>query len=510
MTLSRRDFLKLGLLATATAAACERDLSDLPVFLPTPVPLPPPGEPVATPPTPVPAAPPDRAWRFLNRAGYGPRPGELARVQALGYEAYVEAQLNPETLSDTTLEAIINGLPYYHRPAEELAALREDKRPEMLRDLYVVTLGSALFSTRQLYAAMVEFWSDHFHIYLHKAPIILPLKVVDDREVIRPNALGKFRDLLNASARSPAMLVYLDNVSNRRGSPNENYARELLELHTLGVDGGYSQADVAEAARVLTGWAIPRRGAEGGPVTLTPGLHDNAAKTVLGQAFPAGQGAQDIQQLLDLLAAHPATARHIAFKLTRRFVADTPPAALVERVAQTYLDSDGDIKAMLRTIFLSEEFAQAPPKLKRPLTYLVSSLRALGVQPQPDSSLGDWLGQLGQPLFAWPAPDGYPDVSQAWVNLLLPRWNFALALCQGEAPGLSAAWSDLDRAVGSRQTEALLSGYVRLLFNQSADATGLNFLQEYVGAGVVDSAESERRLRQCVALLLAGPAFQWM
>lgn len=509
MTFSRRDFLKLGVLATAAAAACERDLANLPVFLPTPVPLPSPGVPTPVAPTPAPAAPPDPALRFLNRAGYGPRPGDLARVQAMGYAAYVEAQLHPETLPDTTLDAIIDSLPYYHRPIEELVALREDKRPEMLRDLYVVTLGSALFSERQLVAAMVEFWSDHFHIYLHKAPVMLPLKMADDRAVIRPNALGKFRDLLNASARSPAMLVYLDNVSNRRGSPNENYARELLELHTLGVDGGYSQADVSEAARVLTGWTVPRRGAEGGPVTLLPALHDNTAKTVLGQPFPADQGEQDIQQLLDLLAMHPATAHHIAFKLTRRFVADEPPAALVERVAQTYLNSDGDIKAMLRTIFLSAEFAQAPPKLKRPVTFLISILRALGVQPQPDSALGDWLNLLGQPLFAWPAPNGYPDVNQAWVNLLLPRWNFALALCQGETPGLAVAWADLDRIVGSQQTEALLSGYAHLLLNQPLNGTTRDVLQRYVGAAAVDSAATERRLRQCVALLLAGPAFQW-
>ena len=508
MALSRRDFLKLGVLATAGATACGQEWSNLPVFLPTPA-----GRPTTAPrptPTLTPLPPPSRELKLLNRAGYGPRPGDLARAQQMGFEAYLEAQLNPESLDDSALEGALGDLPVYSRPLAELVAMRDNRRAEMLRDLSIVTLGSALFSQRQLYAAMVEFWSDHFHIFIHKAPALLPLKIVDDRETIRPNALGKFRDLLTASVHSPAMLVYLDNAANRRGAPNENYARELLELHTLGVNGGYTQNDVSEAARILTGWTIPRRGAEGGPVRLSPDLHDKAAKSVLGQSFPADQGEQDIQQLINLLAGHPATAQHLATKLVRRFVADEPPADLVSSVAQTFLATDGDIKAMLRVIFLSPTFAQAPPKLKRPYTFLASALRALAVRPGPESAIGEWLQQLGQPLFAWPAPDGYPDVGAAWMNYLLPRWSLALTLCDGTTPGLAVPWTTLERAVEATHTAPLLDAYAQLLLHRPLDAGTLALFQDYVGSERVDSAESQSRLRQCVALLLAGPAFQWM
>ncbi len=514
MGLSRRDFLRLGALAAATGAAtaCHGRPPYLPTFpsgndvTPTPWPTPPP---ISAPPAAI-----SREARLLNRAGYGPRPGDVERVQAMGFEAYLEQQLNPETLPDTTWESIAAGLPFYHQSLPDLLAIREEERAGLLTDLYIVTLGAALYSERQLYAAMVEFWSDHFYIYLRKNEAMLPLKLVDDRDVIRPHALGNFRDLLVASAHSPAMLAYLDNAFNRRGAPNENYARELLELHTLGVVSGYTQNDVLETARALTGWTVPRTALESntGPVqaTLVPLLHDDDAKTILGHTFPAHQGEQDIWQLLDMLASHPATAHHIATKLVRRFVADEPPPALTQEVAQTFLNSGGDIKAMLRVIFLSEAFATAPAKLKRPYHYLLSALRGLAVRPGADSDIGRWLNAMGQTLFGWPAPNGYPDVAAAWQHNLLPRWNFALALCQGVNPTLTPPWDELRLALGTTHVNTLLQAFGRWLWQRELDADTLAGLHDYIGADQLDTDEAEARWREAVALLLAAPPFQWM
>ena len=391
MSLSRRDFLKLGGLTavTATTAACStmgRELvqRELPEGLTA----------VATTTT-------DPIRRLLNRAGYGSRPGDVQRVAAMGLAAYLEEQLNPADIDDTATDLLLRNLTAYHMDISQL--IEEDER-DAIPDLIWSTVARALYSQRQLYEAMVEFWSDHFNIYVRKNEFTPALKIIDDREVIRPHALGKFRHLLFASAQSPAMLVYLDNVQNEKSHPNENYARELMELHTLGVHSGYTQADIQELARIFTGWSVARRGLQKGEFVFQPERHDDGEKHLLGHTVPAGQGQGDVAQALEILVTHPATAVFIATKLVRHFVADEPPSALVNRLAQTFTDSDGDIKSMLRVLFLSEEFANAPPKLKRPYTYFISSLRALQTDVGFHRGLWQWLQTLGQHLICLAAP----------------------------------------------------------------------------------------------------------
>ena len=495
MALSRRDFLKLGGLTavTATTAACStigRELAqhELPQLL-----------------TAVTATTNNPIHRLLNRAGYGPRPGDVERVTTMGFEAYLEEQLNPEGIEDTAVNLILRSLSTYQMDISQL--VEQDQR-DTIPDLIWATIARALYSQKQLYEVMVEFWSDHFNIYLRKNEFTPALKIIDDREVIRPHALGKFRDLLLASAQSPAMLVYLDNIHNEKSHPNENYARELMELHTLGVHGGYNQNDIQELARALTGWSVARRGRQKGKFVFQSEQHDDREKLLLGHALPAGQGQADVEQALEILLTHPATAVFIATKLVRRFVADEPPASLVNHVAQAFTDTDGDIKSMLRVIFLSEEFATAPPKLKRPYTYFISALRALQTDVGFQRSHFQWLQTLGQPLFHWPAPDGYPAVSSAWASNLLPRWNFALALSNGRLRRANPPLEDLLAAGQANSTSQTLHLFAHLLWGRPLDNPTFQQLHNYIGSDTLDR-QTEPRLRDALALMLASPAFQW-
>jgi len=512
MSLSRRDFLKLGGLAaaTATASACgvigrQVAQDELPEVLrvPTPVPT---DAPLTTPAAELPTAPVNPILRLLNRAGYGPRPGDLERVSEMGMEAYLDEQLNPEEIEDTAADLMIRNLTLYHMDVSQLV----DQEPkDAVRELIGATVARAIFSQRQLYEAMVEFWSDHFNIYLRKAKPMPLLKLIDDRDVIRPHALGKFRDLLFASAKSPAMLVYLDNVRNHKEEPNENYARELLELHTLGVNAGYTQKDVQEVARALTGWTVHLRGRHAGQFAFKEERHDFGEKQVLGHTLPAGQGEEDVEQVLELLLAHPATAVFIATKLVRRFVADDPPAALVERVAETFRQTDGDVKQMLRVIFLSDEFATAPPKLKRPFAFMVSALRAIHADVGQSRAIGRWMEWLGQPLFHWPPPDGYPDVSPAWAANLLPRWNFALALVHNQIGQISAPLEKLVTAGNAKNVDEALDLFAGLTLGRPLDDEAYALFTDYVGNGDLSDEPTRERLGDAVALMLASPAFQW-
>lgn len=451
----------------------------------------------------------DPVLRLMNRGGYGPRPGELERARDMGLEAYLEEQLAPDDLDDSAAELILRGLTYY--PMEIDWLLNQDAR-DVSAELLAATISRAAYSRRQLNEAMVEFWSDHFNIYLRKNQFMPFLKLVDDRDVIRPHALGKFQDLLFASARSPAMLVYLDNVQSSREAPNENYARELMELHTLGVDGGYTQRDVEELARALTGWGTARQGAGRGQFVFHSGRHDHGEKLFLGKELPAGSTDADGLEALAILAAHPSTARFLAFKLVRRFVADDPPVGLVSRVADVYESSDGDIREMLRVVFLSEEFSGAPKKMKRPYTYMVSALRALNadVRWRGYRQLWDWLVAMGQPLFNWPPPDGYPDVSEAWAANLLPRWNFAAALAGENLPGVRIPLDDILQAGDVQDIPDAIHLLYGLLFGSAADRELLAAYENHAGGGDPFEDDSRQRLKESIALMLASPAFQWV
>jgi uncharacterized protein (DUF1800 family) len=443
----------------------------------------------------------DGLHRLLNRCSFGVRPGDLAAARALrpgaapAGEAWLSEQLRPETIDDDACERALRRFDSLDQPYGELY---EYKERVLLRELTSATVLRAALSRRQLHEVMVNFWTDHFNIDISKGDCAW-LKVGDDREVIRRHALGRFSDLLRASATSPAMLWYLDGRVNRRATSaeraNENYARELLELHTLGVHGGYSQQDVMEAARCLTGWTVrPRSGFFKGRVEFAPGLHDDGEKTVLGRHFPAGGGAQDLERLVALVADHPATASHLAAKLCRRFIADEPPPAAVAAVATAFTASGGDISATLRTLFSCEEFRAAilpgggyTPKFKRPFHFLVSILRACDASSDGAPALTAYLGRMGQTPFQFPTPDGYAEAMGAWTGTLMWRWQLARALSANRIAGTRIDHEDLHARAGSQQAVA---AHLLGRLPTAAEAAALS-----------SSADS-------LALLLSSPTFQ--
>jgi len=319
-------------------------------------------------------------------------------------------------------------------------------------DLLSSKLLRAVESNHQLAEELDDFWFNHFNVFYDKGSdrFLIPDY---EREAIRPHVLGKFRDLLEATAKSPAMLFYLDNFESvrpdldannknrkvKRGL-NENYGRELMELHTLGVNGGYTQKDVTEVARCFTGWTIqePRRG---GGFFYNDKLHDKGEKVVLGHIIPAGGGMNDGEQVLDILAAHPSTAHFISRELAERFVADDPPATLVEKMAQTFLTTDGDIRAVMKTMLNAKEFwseGAYRAKVKSPFEMVASSVRALNGRVMDAFALANQVGNLGEPLYRKQEPSGYSNVNAEWVNsaALLGRMNFALQLAQNRVAGV--------------------------------------------------------------------------
>ena len=502
---------------------------------------------------------------LLNRIGFGPRPGDIERVKKMGVDKYIDLQLHPERIDDPTIEAKLANYPSLKMSLAEVQekypppqllgrqlGLRQGKKspvlppgegadentkreyrqqvnayyqeknlrpPQfLLQELQAQKIIRAAYSERQLQEVMTDFWFNHFNIFWAKNA---DRNLTTDYEmsVIRPHTMGKFKDLLMATAKSPAMLIYLDNfqsmspdaklpeprmirrlgtgqrrpgaqrrgfgnprfndpnnrdrqdnretqrdqmtpepdrqaqvpnaLRNRKPGINENYAREIMELHTLGVEGGYTQKDVQEVARCLTGWTLdrPRQGTE---FVFRPFMHDNNEKTVLGRRIPAGGGIKDGEMVVDILAHHPSTARFISTKLVRRFVSDTPPKSLVDRVATVYTKTDGDIRDMLRTIITSPEFNSKEAyraKIKSPFELAVSAVRALGAEVTVPVQTAQFIAKMGQPLYLYQAPTGYPDRADQWVNTgaLLERLNFGLALTSNKVRGASF---DVKQAAG--------------------------------------------------------------
>jgi uncharacterized protein (DUF1800 family) len=332
------------------------------------------------------------------------------------------------------------------------------------RDLSEGKLLRAVYSNRQLDEVLADFWFNHFNVYLDKGADRY-LVTEYERDVIRPRVLGKFKDLLEATAKSPAMLFYLDNWQSVGPDPpqargkkgarglNENYGRELLELHTLGVDGGYTQSDVTEAARCFTGWTILQPQSGGGFI-FNSRVHDNGEKTVLGVRIPAGGGIRDGEAVLDLVARHPATARFISKKLATRFVADEPPASLVDRMAETFRKTGGDLRAVMKTMLESKEFFSEGAyrtKLKSPLEMVASAVRSVNGEVDYAFPLANQVAQLGQPLYRKQEPTGYSNTSQEWLNSggLLARMNFVLQLADNKIPGVKVDPSTGGNALGS-------------------------------------------------------------
>jgi uncharacterized protein (DUF1800 family) len=459
----------------------------------------------------------DPVLHVLRRLTFGPTPGLVAQVRASGVEAFIEEQLAPQTIDDSLVDEMVAGFQTLHLSNAEIYRQYRDQPGLVVRELQFATVLRALYSRRQLYELMVDFWTNHFNIYVRDGAAAF-LKTTDDREVIRPHALGRFADLLLASAQSPAMLYYLDNYLSTGEAPNENYARELLELHTLGVDGGYQESDILPAAYCFTGWTIDRRT---GKFRFVPRQHYSGPIQVLEWSTPGRSGPAAVQdgiELLGYLAHHPSTARFLARKLCVRFVSDTPPDDLVESAAQVYLDNDTQIVPVLHHIFQSDAFwASAGQKLRRPFELLVAGLRVLGVEiTAPETAARGILRQLmllGQPLFGWPAPNGYPDVAGAWLSTggLLARWNMFQTLLLGRPSGVRV---NLDGLLGdslpSTAGELVDALADRLLF-QPLDATDRAVLLEYIG--LAESAPLpfnvlQYKGPQVAALLLNSTYFQ--
>ncbi len=461
---------------------------------------------------------------LLNRTGFGPTREEVEKVRRMGIRAYLDEQLHPDRIPDGLVEEKLAGLKTMRLSSRELIDLyptpqqakqRTNQNPEMtgrqelmqgprvvILELQQARLLRAVYSQRQLYEVMADFWSNHFNIFAAKGADRW-LSTSYDRDTIRPHALGRFKDLLRATAQSPAMLFYLDNwlsaspnatiarfaPNNRRRGLNENYARELMELHTLGVDGGYTQKDVQEVARCFTGWTIRQPRGEGG-FYFEPRIHDPGEKIVLGRRIPAGGGMDDGLTVLDLLAHHPSTARFISLKLARRFVSDHPPPSIVNKAAEAFRQSDGDIPTVLRAIFEAPEFF-APEafqaKVKMPLEYVASALRATGAEVQLSHQLLRYLGRMGEPLFLAQPPTGYPDVGSSWTSpdMLLTRMNFASDLIANRIPGSRV----------QRETLGDGDSFARLIAPDALSPTTRSALSATEGG-------------QSIALLMAAPEFQ--
>jgi len=480
----------------------------------------------------------------LSRLTFGAKPGDVQRVRAIGLDKWIDQQLHPDRIDDSGIDSFVKRYPTINRDQTELlqqynrdqqqrrqvkrattaadsAAMRREmqqmfnSRRTIVTELQSARVARAVASERQLQEVMTDFWHNHFNVFAQKgAPE--PYFLADyDRTVIRPNALGKFRDLLGGVAKSPAMLFYLDNARStadstrptlanaqrnraragagamrrmprrfpngrtptpeqmqrlqqqqgRRGGLNENYGRELLELHTLGVDGGYTQQDVINVARAFTGWTI-KQPQQGGGFVFRPQVHDAGEKVVLGNRLAARRGIEDGEQVLDILARSPVTARYIATKLARRFISDVPPQAVVDRAAKTFLATDGDIREVVRSIITSPEFFSQQAfrgKVKSPFEVVVSAMRALNAKPDSTPRTALVVAYLGQPIYGHQAPNGWPETGEAWMNTgaILNRINFGMGVAAGRLPGVDirglTALDTMQTATREKQVDAVVA-----------------------------------------------------
>jgi uncharacterized protein (DUF1800 family) len=512
----------------------------------------------------------------LNRLGFGARPGLVEQIEKTGLENWIQAQLHPENIGDPMVDAHLAQLPALplnaaalldQYPPQDIAAKRlgmkvEDyqkhlqdlakqlgginslpfKDPnEIVNDVMQAKMIRAVYSERQLAEQLSDFWFNHFNIFIYKDTdrwYLIPY----ERDAIRPHVLGKFRDLLEATAKSPAMLFYLDNSSSadphafdrlrqhpvharpgeklpplggKRGL-NENYGRELMELHTLGVDGGYKQEDVIAVARAFTGWTIesPR---ENPVFYFDERIHDPDPKRVLGKNIKAG-GIKDGEQVLGLLVKNKHTARHISQQLAEHFVSDDPPPALVARMAKTFEKSKGDIRAVMTTMIYSPEFwsrAAFRAKVKTPFELVASTARALGADVDQPLQLAQWVSRIGEPLYQCLTPNGYSDKAAAWVSTgaLLNRVNFAVALTSNKVRGAQVDINSLvGTDVGSNPQLALNRIEGEFLAGQVSDSTRETLEKEMTEPRILgaklDDPVTQVNVNLITGLVLGSPEFQ--
>jgi len=550
-----------------------------------------------------------RIAHVLSRLTFGARAGDFERVKALGVDAFIAQQLDPDSIDDIGAIAKLKRLPtlgmatpviieQYTPPkpavipsptpakAPETSSVsqkpiaqntlgqtpqpsantsmpamqnempnakKEDaggtpalpapkptpppKNPYMvITDLQRAKVLRAVYSERQLYELMVDFWENHFSIFANKDDDRYLLTSFD-RETIRPFALGRFRDLLGATAHSPAMLYYLDNWRSSVPRPypakadkpagvdgglNENYARELMELHTMGVDGGYTQQDVQEVARCFTGWTIEKPNQEG-LFLYRPGLHDDGEKAVLGHKILPGGGIGDGERVLDVLATHPATARFIATKLARRFISDDPPKSVIDRAAAVFLKTDGSIRETLRAIITSSEFFGAyHAKVRSPFEYVAAAMRALNAETDGDRPVLDALARMGQPVFGRITPDGYADRADQWLSsgAMVARFNFASALATNRIKGTKIDFEKLLSGIDPANKVQVVSRLAQLTFASSQTRTEFEKSLGSAPPGAIVAPSSAPNLSvsyaqaarnyisDLITLLIGSPEFQ--
>ena len=466
----------------------------------------------------------------LNRLTFGARPGDVQKVRSMGLDKWVDLQLHPDRIDDSSLQKFLDhysvmkqdqnnllrefnqgqrerrlakreagdsGMRQARRMDPDLQQIAQNRR-RMMGELQSSRVAHAVAGNRQLEEVMTDFWLNHFNVFAQKGAPEPYYLAEYERDVIRPHSLGKFRDLLESVAKSPAMLFYLDNARSmadttrprlasinrnprrllradpdmrqrlnqlRNGGLNENYGRELLELHTLGVDGGYSQQDVINVARALTGWTI-RPPAAGGGFIFRPEMHDAGEKIVLGHKLKANRGIEDGEDVLDIVSRHPSTAKYIAAKLARRFISDNPPQAVVDRAAQVFMKSDGDIREVVRAIITSNEFYSRQAfrsKVKSPFEVVVSAMRAMNAAPDSTPRTAQMIAYLGQPIYGHQAPNGWPETGDAWMNTgaILNRINFGMAAAANRIPGANVrsipGIDSLGAASRQKQVDAVVS-----------------------------------------------------
>ena len=526
-----------------------------------------------------PLTPREKAIHVLNRLGFGPRPGDVEKVLAIGLEKYIERQLAPEQVPDAGVDARLARLPTlsmssgelfekFERPirearrsrkesagsgraageAEDFERARDAIPPEMrprriIEELSAARIVRAAESERQANEVLVDFWMNHFNVYAAKG-LDRVFVTSFERDVVRPRIWSRFEDLLLATAKSPAMLFYLDNarsVADEAHRPpsgrgfeqrrayavwrrlhglgaadpklpapgasglNENYARELLELHTLGVDGGYTQRDVTELARALTGWSIDRRG-DGAQFLFRERMHDIGEKTILGERLPAGGGIEEGERMIRFLARQPATAHHITRELIQRLVADEPPSSLVERVAKRFLETHGDLRETVRAVVSSPEFFERRyyrGKIKSPFEYAISAVRAAGGTTDGGLPIVRSIAQMGEPLYLCQPPTGYSDAAAAWLNAgaLMARLNFALALAGNRLPGTSIEVARLVDLADASDSSRAVAGLSTALVGEPLSEATLETIRKRL-----DSENTELPL--IAGLVLGSPEFQ--
>ncbi|MFO0982754.1 MAG: DUF1800 domain-containing protein [Planctomycetota bacterium] len=436
---------------------------------------------------------------LVNRTTQGYTQEWYEYAKSRGYANFLEQQLAPQTIDDSAMDQLLTAYPSLGMSYGELYANYTAQGLAYIPyyELKLATIARRIGSNRQLFERMVEFWSDHFSID-HNKDGMATYKTVDDREVIRQHALGRFPDMLVASAHSGAMMVYLDNYLNTKYGSNENYAREIMELHTLGVDGGYTETDIKELARCLTGWGIDYSEANNGKFYYYDYLHDQGSKVVLGYYIGPGGGKSDMDTMLQALAYHPSTAKFIAKKMCRWLLAYEPPQWLVDRVADTYMNTLGDIKAMIRVI-LDRDIAKemTASKFKRPGHVIEWLVRATKAEITDLTGLFYEYYPVGHMPFDWSPPNGYPDRVDAWLGLQ-PRWNFVSRLFDKQVYGTTVKPAVIDSLLGDIPDSELAQGISRILTGGVMSPEDVAEIQGFLDA--YSAPRSWPVLRQALAL----------